>query len=359
MSRRKSIAVNPPVQSRLLTIVAGLSPLKSRNREIWLRSRSTHSATVSLELSTRSPDIRGSPIMPVAPPTSGSTRCPASCRWRSTTSCTRWPWCRLGAVGSKPQYRVTGPAASASRSAARSVVCATRPRHWSSSRMSVTVSPSSPRGSSGLRAAPVCPVRRRGCVTFRCAPNGSRRGPVRGHGRVAGDPPPPREPLRVSPLDPDADARPALGRCRRGGFAAEQGNPAARLGHVLADRREVQPERDGEARRTAGQIVVASDRAGSKPPRSGELNPIDDLTGPEQHAGRRTGHVANDVHTVVQAEVSIDVEPTGLTEHRGIARAAPSVRVRDRVVRPRVGLDLGDPDRYSPPRAVGGDEGAE
>src|SRR5699024_825167 len=43
------------------------------------------------------------------------------------------------AVGSKPQYRVIGPSAIALRSASRSVVCARRPRHWSSSMMSVTV----------------------------------------------------------------------------------------------------------------------------------------------------------------------------------------------------------------------------
>ena len=67
------------------------------------------------------------------------TRWPARCRWRMTTSCTRLPKCSDGAVGSKPQYAVIGPSASASRSADSSVVWATSPRHCSSSRMSLTV----------------------------------------------------------------------------------------------------------------------------------------------------------------------------------------------------------------------------
>ena len=39
-------------------------------------------------------------------------------------SCTRLPKCSDGAVGSNPQYAVTGPSASAVRSADSSVVCA-------------------------------------------------------------------------------------------------------------------------------------------------------------------------------------------------------------------------------------------
>ena len=74
------MADSSPVQSRLLTMRAAFAPSKDRNGEICACSRSTHSATVSLELSTRSPDIRGSPIRPVAPPTSAMGRGPAS--WR-------------------------------------------------------------------------------------------------------------------------------------------------------------------------------------------------------------------------------------------------------------------------------------
>ena len=98
----------------------------------------THSAVCSLVFSTRSAVGRGSPIRPVDPPTRQMTRCPARWRWRSTTSWTRLPKCSDGAVGSNPQYAVIGPSASAVRSADSSVVCATSPRHCSSSRMSLT-----------------------------------------------------------------------------------------------------------------------------------------------------------------------------------------------------------------------------
>ena len=70
MSRRKSITDSEAVQSALFTIVAAVSPSKETNRSIWLRTFPTHSLTVSGELSVRSPESRGSPIMPVAPPTS-------------------------------------------------------------------------------------------------------------------------------------------------------------------------------------------------------------------------------------------------------------------------------------------------
>ena len=56
---------------------------KSRNRDTSPRIRSTHSATTSRELSTRSADLPlGSPISPVAPPTSAIGRCPASWKRR-------------------------------------------------------------------------------------------------------------------------------------------------------------------------------------------------------------------------------------------------------------------------------------
>ena len=41
----------------------------------------------------------GSPIIPVAPPASTIGRCPACWKRRSVSSGTRWPACRLGAVG--------------------------------------------------------------------------------------------------------------------------------------------------------------------------------------------------------------------------------------------------------------------
>ncbi len=90
------------VQSRLFTITAALSPSKDRYGSIWPRITSTHDATVSLALRVRSELGLGSPIRPVDPPTSASGRCPACCSRRAVSTCTRWPWCRLGAVGSKP-----------------------------------------------------------------------------------------------------------------------------------------------------------------------------------------------------------------------------------------------------------------
>jgi hypothetical protein len=44
----------------------------------------------------------GSPIIPVAPPTTAIGRCPASWRRRWITIGIRWPMCRLVAVGSWP-----------------------------------------------------------------------------------------------------------------------------------------------------------------------------------------------------------------------------------------------------------------
>ena len=91
------------VQSRLLTIVAAFGPSKRSSGSICLRMRSTQPETTSRSLSVRSPAIFGSPIRPVAPPTSANGRWPASCRRRTVRIWTRLPMCRLGAVGSNPQ----------------------------------------------------------------------------------------------------------------------------------------------------------------------------------------------------------------------------------------------------------------
>src|SRR5699024_9976413 len=55
----------------------GMGPEKSRNFSTWVRILFTHSSTTSRGLSVRSPDIRGSPMRPVAPPTRASGLCPA------------------------------------------------------------------------------------------------------------------------------------------------------------------------------------------------------------------------------------------------------------------------------------------
>ena len=71
MSRRKSIVESVDVQSWLLTIVAALVALEAEERlDLRTNPLGVQSFTVSSELSVRSPDSLGSPIMPVAPPTS-------------------------------------------------------------------------------------------------------------------------------------------------------------------------------------------------------------------------------------------------------------------------------------------------
>lgn len=79
----------PAVQSRLLTMTAAFSPSKDRNGSIWARTRSTQAATVSGSFRVRSAVGLGSPIWPVAPPTSASGRCPACWSRRMVSACTR------------------------------------------------------------------------------------------------------------------------------------------------------------------------------------------------------------------------------------------------------------------------------
>ncbi len=83
-------------------MVAALSPSSDTNGSTWRRTRSVQSLTVSTELSVRSPESFGSPIMPVAPPTRTYGVWPAFWSRRAVTSWTRLPMCRLGAVGSNP-----------------------------------------------------------------------------------------------------------------------------------------------------------------------------------------------------------------------------------------------------------------
>ncbi len=71
-SRRNSMADIGPVQSRLLTIRAATGPVNSKNGSTWPRMRSTHPATTAGSLSVRSPLSLGSPMSPVAPPTSNN-----------------------------------------------------------------------------------------------------------------------------------------------------------------------------------------------------------------------------------------------------------------------------------------------
>ena len=104
-SRRKSSSRTCPSQSRLsTTCTGGPSSAPAKNFSICARILPVLSRTLSSSSSVRSLDLPdGSPIIPVAPPTSGSTLCPCRRRWVSSISGTRFPACRLVAVGSKPE----------------------------------------------------------------------------------------------------------------------------------------------------------------------------------------------------------------------------------------------------------------
>ena len=144
-SRRNSIAVSSPVQVRLFSTMAPVGESSnSTNRSNWPLMREAQSATVSAVFNVRSPLSRGSPIIPVAPPARTIGRCPACWKRRKVNNGTRCPACKLGAVGSKPEYTVTGPASRSFASASRSVDCAISPRQSNSSRMLVLMMPIMP-----------------------------------------------------------------------------------------------------------------------------------------------------------------------------------------------------------------------
>ena len=93
-----------PNQSALFAIMAALSPSKLKKGVSWLRMLSTQPATVSAEFKLRSAALKlGSPIIPVAPPTKAIGVWPACWKRRNANTGSKWPMCRLSAVGSKPQ----------------------------------------------------------------------------------------------------------------------------------------------------------------------------------------------------------------------------------------------------------------
>ena len=97
------MALSPRVQSKLFTTWPALLPSKSMKRATWSRMATTHCCTLSGSFNDRSsarPD--GSPINPVAPPTSARGRWPCNWRRRNINKVTRLPICKLDAVGSKP-----------------------------------------------------------------------------------------------------------------------------------------------------------------------------------------------------------------------------------------------------------------
>ncbi len=116
MSRRKSSSDQGRSQSALSTISAPVGPSKSRKRPSCRRWRSTLAATDASSSRGRSSDRPlGSPISPVPPPITTIGLPPARWRCASSITGTRLPTWRLGAVGSKPTYPVTGPRASRAR----------------------------------------------------------------------------------------------------------------------------------------------------------------------------------------------------------------------------------------------------
>ena len=254
MSRRKSSADRSSVQSRLLTSSAPVGPGAEVEEPARPRRGSAPPSPPRPRrgFSTRSADLPlGSPISPVAPPTSPIGRCPASWKRRMVSSRTRLPMCRPGAVGSKPPYRVTGPAASALRRSSRSV-------------------------DSGDQAAPgqfvddvvshrcIVPSRRARRVETRVcaagvAPAAGHVRPVHRHGRVAGR----ARTARASAAAADPDPRaPLIRPAGRAAVPAADPQRRARVAHVRAVQRPVDAQRLAQPGRAAGQVPL---RAAARP----------------------------------------------------------------------------------------------
>ena len=153
MSRRKSSADIPAVQSRLSTKTAGLSP-DDPEEGLDLGADVRHPLG-GLLLGLQHPLGRGPGVADEAgrPADEADDAVARPLEVAQQDELDEVPEVERGAVGSNPQYAVIGPSASARRSADSSVVCATSPRHCSSSRMSVT----SVLPSSGAGASPAAP----------------------------------------------------------------------------------------------------------------------------------------------------------------------------------------------------------
>ena len=170
-SRRKSSADIGAVQSRLLTRSAALSPSKSRKgRDLPLDPRHPLGRLLlglqhPLGVGPGVTDEPGRPTDEADDPVARPLEVPQHDELDEVAEVQRR--CRRVEAA----IRVTGPFASASRSAASSVVCATRPRHCSSSKMSVTGM-----RSSGLRLSPAGGVP----TASQTALPGARRANVKG-----------------------------------------------------------------------------------------------------------------------------------------------------------------------------------
>ncbi len=246
--------------------------------------------------------------------------------------------CRLGAVGSNPQYVVIGPSASALRSATSSVVCATRPRHCSSSRMSLTVV-GSLRWSGAVRAQPALPPWAR-TTRFRQT--------VRRDGGLGVEP----EPPRVASPSPPAPLTPTRGPERTTAPAPAAPAPPGRgttltgLSAAVTSRPFCSPEsprawvsRAGPRARSRSATAPRRWRARSRPP----------TTSPARSRTALGGALAaaDEVGAPVHAVAEVDVEPARGPEHDAGARGEPPEGVRPRVVRAVVRLDLGQADGHA------------
>ena len=179
--------------------------------------------------------------------------------------------CALGAVGSMPEYRVTGPASRSRRSASRSVLWAIRPRQARSSRM------------CGAVTGPLCLVP---CPTVRHATSRAPRG--RGASRlVRGDGPRPRDPQPPRPLLPGRDPDPGAGAHGRVGDPLPRLEPDRRrrvedVDAVLLAADAEQGAQPGGAARQLG-VATPRRRAGARARRPGRRAP------PPRAAARRRG----------------------------------------------------------------------
>ena len=124
----------------------------------------------------------------------------------AVSSWTRWPWCRLGAVGSKPHVE-------GDRARRRG------PRAGRRGRCSAAIRPRHCRSSRSRRRVRWVVTRRQRCRISRVRAATRHRRAVRRHGRLAGEPEPPRARRAVA-----GDAHPRPGAAPRAGA----GRPAGR-----------------------------------------------------------------------------------------------------------------------------------
>lgn len=107
---------------------------------------------------------------------------------------------------------------------------------------------------------------------------------------------------------------------------------------------QIEVEGHGQPGGAASELPIRVHGSGHKPARPCHGSPLDDLTRAEKHGSSGARRAAHHVHTVVEAEMAIDVQMARRAEHRPIAVGAPAVGMRARILRAVVGLNLGDAD---------------